>query len=38
MKKSTTKLKAMDEMMLDGVERVHGILNKHKADKTKHTA
>lgn len=38
MMKSTAELKAMDEMILDEAERVHGILNKHKADKTKHTA
>ena len=36
--KSTAELKAMDEMILDEVERVHGILDKHKADKTVHTA
>lgn len=36
--KSTAELKAMDEMILDEVERVHGILDKHKADTTKHTA
>ena len=35
---STAKLKAMDEMVLDEVERVHGILDMHKADKTVHTA
>ena len=28
---STAKLKAMDEMILDEVERVHNILDKHKA-------
>lgn len=38
MMKSTAELKAMDEMILDEVERVHGILDKHKADTTKHTA
>lgn len=36
--KSTAELKAMDEMILDEVERVHGILDKHKEDKTVHTA
>ncbi|MCM1156497.1 MAG: hypothetical protein NC392_14175 [Roseburia sp.] len=36
--KSTAELKAMDEMILDEVERVHGILNKHKEDRTVHTA
>lgn len=35
---STAKLKAMDEMILDEVEKVHSILDKHKADKTVHTA
>lgn len=38
MMKSTAELKAMDEMILDEVERVHGILDRHKADTTKHTA
>lgn len=36
--KSTAELKAMDEMILDEVERVHIILDKHKSDKTVHTA
>lgn len=36
--KSTAELKAMDEMILDEVERVHTILDKHKDDKTVHTA
>ena len=36
--KSTAELKAMDEMVLDEVERVHNILNRHKEDKTVHTA
>lgn len=36
--KSTAELKAMDEMILDEVERVHSILDKHKEDKTAHTA
>ena len=34
--KSTAELKAMDEMILDEVERVHGILDKHKEDKSVH--
>lgn len=33
-----TELKAMDEMILDEVERVHGILNQHILDKTVHMA
>ena len=36
--KSTAELKAMDEMILDEVEKVHGILDKHKEDKSVHTA
>ena len=36
--KSTAELKAMDKLILDEVERVHDILNKHIADKTVHTA
>ncbi len=36
--KSTAELKAMDEMILDEVERIHDILDKHKADKIVHTA
>lgn len=36
--KSTAELKAMDEMVLDEVERVHLILDKHKKDKSVHTA
>lgn len=36
--KSTAELKAMDELILDEVERVHEILDKHKEDKTVHTA
>jgi len=36
--KSTAELKAMDEIILDEVERVHGILDKHKENKTVHTA
>lgn len=36
--KSTAELKAMDEIILDEVERVHSILDNHKADKSVHTA
>lgn len=36
--KSVKELKAMDSMILDEVERVHAILDLHKADKTVHTA
>ncbi|MBQ4521732.1 MAG: hypothetical protein IJA10_02115 [Lachnospiraceae bacterium] len=36
--KSTAELKAMDEMILDEVERVHAILNQHILDKTVHMA
>ncbi|MDE6602263.1 MAG: hypothetical protein K2K90_08895 [Lachnospiraceae bacterium] len=36
--KSTAELKAMDELILDEVERVHNILNKHTQDQTVHTA
>lgn len=36
--KSTAELKAMDEIILDEVERVHLILDKHKKDKSMHTA
>ena len=36
--KSTAELKAMDELILDEVERVHNILNKHTKDQTVHTA
>ena len=36
--KSTAELKAMDEMILDEVERVHTILDKHKENKSIHTA
>lgn len=38
LKKEAIKMQAMDEAILDEVERVHGILDKHKADKTAHTA
>ncbi|MCM1083130.1 MAG: hypothetical protein NC393_04255 [Clostridium sp.] len=36
--KSVKELKTMDCMILDEVERVHAILDMHKADKTVHTA
>lgn len=36
--KSTAELKAMDEMIFDEVERVHSILDRHKEDKSVHTA
>lgn len=36
--KSVAELKAMDELILDEVERVHSILDKHKANKSAHTA
>ena len=36
--KSTAELKAVDELILDEVERVHEILDMHKEDKTVHTA
>ena len=35
---STAELKAMDSMILDEVERVHEILDKHKADTRVHSA
>lgn len=38
LKKEPIKMQAMDEAILDEVERVHGILDKHKEDKTVHTA
>lgn len=38
LKKEAIKLQAMDEAILDEVERVHRILDKHKEDKTVHTA
>lgn len=38
LKKEMIKAQAMDEAILDGVERVHEILNRHKADKAVHTA
>ena len=34
--KAIAELKAMDEMILDEVERVHSILNMHKEDSTIH--
>lgn len=36
--KSTAELKAMDGLILDEVERVHTILDKHKENKSVHTA
>lgn len=36
--KSTAELKAVDEMILDEVERVHGVLKKNTLDTTVHTA
>ena len=36
--KSTAELKGMDTMILDEVERVHEILDKHKEDKEVHIA
>ena len=38
LKKEAIKMQAIDEANLDEVERVHEILDKHKADKTVHTA
>lgn len=38
LKKDTIKLQAMDESILDEVERVHEILDKHIADPKAHTA
>lgn len=38
LKKEAIKMQAMDEAILDEVERVHAILDKHKADKAVHTA
>jgi len=34
--KSTKELKTMDKAILDEIERVHDILNKHKSDKNAH--
>lgn len=36
--KSMAELKAMDSLILDEVERVHVILDKHMRDITKHPA
>lgn len=36
--KSTAELKGMNEMVLDEVERVHDILDMHKADRSAHMA
>ena len=36
--KSTAELKAMDEIIFNEIERVHNILDRHKSDKTVHTA
>lgn len=36
--KYTAELKAMDELILDEVERVHDTLDKHKADITAYSA
>ena len=36
--KIKAELKGMDELILDEVERVHTILNKHMENKTVHTA
>lgn len=38
LKKEAIKMQAMDEAILDEVERVHSILDKHKEDKSVHTA
>ncbi len=38
LKKESIKMQAMDEAILDEVERVHEILDRHKADKLVHTA
>ncbi|MCI9321628.1 MAG: hypothetical protein HFH05_16510 [Lachnospiraceae bacterium] len=38
LKKEAIKMQAMDEAILDEAERVHGILDKHKEDKSVHTA
>lgn len=38
LKKEMIKAQAMDEAILDEAERVHEILNQHKADKSAHTA
>jgi outer membrane murein-binding lipoprotein Lpp len=36
--RSTAELKATDDLILDEVERVHDILDKHKSDTKAHTA
>ncbi len=36
--KSIEELKTMDKLILDEVERVHNILDRHKADKAVHSA
>lgn len=36
--KSIDELKTMDKLILDEVERVHNILDRHKADKAAHSA
>ena len=38
LKKQAIRLQAMDDAILDEVERVHHIIIDHKADKTVHTA
>ena len=38
LRKEVIRMQAMDEAILDEVERVHGILDKHKEDKSVHTA
>ena len=38
LKKEAIKMQAMDEAILDEIERVHEILDKYKEDKTVHTA
>lgn len=38
LKKEAIKMQAMDDAILDEIEKVHSILDKHKEDKTVHTA
>lgn len=38
LKKESIKMQAMDDAILDEIERVHDILDKHKEDKAVHTA
>ena len=38
LKKEAIKMQAMDEAILDEIERVHSILDTHKDDKIVHTA